>query len=151
MGRDLRSERAGKAPEFHVRAMRDADGANLDRIKLFKGRLDASGETREKVCRVAWTGNRKRGPDGKWPLVGNTVNVREASYDNSIGAPCLTPYWRAPAFDPRPRAFCYLRMLEVPMPRWPTYDAEASGVKLPTDVPSSIQDRARTSPIWYTP
>ena len=151
MGGDLKHAPAGKAPSFLVRTMRDADGANLDRVQIVKGWLDASGKTHEKVYDVAWSGNRRRGPDGKLPPVGNTVNVQQASYDNSIGAPYLSSYWRDPAFEPRQRAFYYVRVLEIPTPRWTTYDAKVFGVKLPPDVPTSIQERAYTSPIWYTP
>ncbi len=151
MGGDLKSASTGKAPAFLVRAMRDVDGANLDRIQVVKGWLDASGKTQEKIYDVAWSGDRKPGANGKLPPVGNTVNVKEASYTNAIGAPYLTAYWKDPAFDPKLRAFYYVRVLEIPTPRWTTYDARIFGVKLPTDVPASIQDRAYTSPIWYTP
>ncbi len=151
MGGDLKNAPAGKSASFVVRAMRDADGANLDRIQIVKGWLDAAGKTHEKVYDVAWSGARKPGPDGKLPPVGNTVNVKDASYENSIGAPYLTSYWRDPTFDAKQRAFYYVRVLEIPTPRWTTYDAKVFGVKLPTDVPSSIQERAYTSPIWYTP
>ena len=95
--------------------------------------------------------DRKPGADGKLPAVGNTVNVKEASYTNAIGAPFLQAYWRDPAFNPAERAFYYVRVLEIPTPRWTTYDAKVFGVKLPTDVPASIQERAYTTPIWYTP
>ncbi len=152
MGGDLKSAPAGKAPAFLIRAQRDADGANLDRIQVIKGWLDAAGKTHEKVYDVAWSGGRK--PDaktGKLPAVGNTVNVAEASYTNAIGAPFLESYWKDPSFDPKQRAFYYVRVLEIPTPRWTTYDAKIFGVKLPTDVPASIQERAYTSPIWYTP
>jgi hypothetical protein len=131
--------------------MRDVEGANLDRIQLVKGGLDTSGKTRQKVYHVAWAGNRQRGPDGKRPPIDNTVTVREASYDNSIGAPSQISYWSAAAFDPKQRAFYYARVLEIPTPRRKTYDAKAFGVKLPTDVLSSVQDRACPSPIWVTP
>jgi len=151
MGGDLKDAPAGKAPSFLIRAMRDVDGANLDRIQIVKGWLDANGKTQEQVYDVSWSGNRKPGKDGKLPAVGNTVNVKEATYSNSIGAPYLTAYWKDPAFDPKLRAFYYVRVLEIPTPRWTTYDAKVFGVKLPTDVPTSIQDRAYTSPIWYTP
>ena len=151
MGGDLKHAPAGKVPAFLVRSMRDADGANIDRIQVVKGWLDASGKTHEKVYDVAWSGQRKPGPDGKLPPVGNTVNVQQASYDNSIGAPYLTAYWRDPSFDAQQRAFYYVRVLEIPTPRWTTYDAKVFGVKLPPDVPTSIQERAYTSPIWYTP
>jgi hypothetical protein len=151
MGGDLKAAPAGRAPTMLIRAMRDADGANLDRVQVVKGWLDAAGKTHEKIYDVAWSGNRKPGKDGKLPPVGNTVDVKEASYTNAIGAPYLTAYWKDPVFDPKQRAFYYVRVLEIPTPRWTTFDAKAFGVKLPTDVPASIQERAYTSPIWYTP
>ncbi|MFN7571627.1 MAG: DUF3604 domain-containing protein [Betaproteobacteria bacterium] len=152
MGGDLQRAPAGKAPTFLVRALRDPDGANLDRVQIVKGWLDASGKTREKVYDVAWSGGRKADPKtGKLAPVGNTVNVAQATYTNAIGAPTLEAFWKDPAFDPAQRAFYYVRVLEIPTPRWTTYDAKIFGVKLPTDVPSSIQERAYTSPIWYTP
>jgi len=152
MGGDLKAAPAGKAPAFLVRALRDPDGANLDRVQVVKGWMDASGKTHEKIYDVAWAGNRK--PDkrtGKLPAVGNTVNIKEASYTNEIGAPYLSAYWKDPAFKPSERAFYYVRVIEIPTPRWTTYDAKIFGVKLPKDVPASIQERAYTSPIWYTP
>ena len=151
MGGDLKSAPAGKAPVLLIRAVRDPDGANLDRVQVVKGWLDAQGRTHEKVYDVAWSGGRKPGKDGKLPAVGNTVNVAEATYTNAIGAPVLEASWKDPAFDPRQRAFYYVRVIEIPTPRWTTYDAKFFGVKLPKDVPASIQDRAYTSPIWYTP
>jgi hypothetical protein len=152
MGGDLKAAPAGKAPTLLIRALRDADGANLDRIQVIKGWLDAAGKTHEKVYDVAWSGNRKVDPaTGKLPPVGNTVNVAEASYSNSIGAPYLTAHWKDPAFDPGQRAFYYVRVLEIPTPRWTTFDAKIFGVKLPTDVPASIQERAYTTPVWYGP
>jgi hypothetical protein len=151
MGGDLRSAPNGNAPGFLIRAMRDVDGANLDRVQIIKGWLDAAGQTHEQIYDVAWSGDRKPGLDGKLPLVGNTVNVKEASYDNSIGTPYLATYWKDPKFDPKERAFYYVRVIEIPTPRWTTYDAKFFKVALPTDVPSSIQERAYTSPIWYTP
>jgi hypothetical protein len=151
MGGDLKRAPAGKAPTFLVRALRDADGANLDRVQIIKGWLDAAGKTHEKVYDVAWSGNRKPGMDGKLPPVGNTVDVKEAIYTNAIGAPHLTAYWKDPGFDSKQRAFYYVRVIEIPTPRWTTYDAKVFGVELPTDVPASIQERAYTSPIWYTP
>ena len=151
MGGDLKAAPAGKAPSFLVAARRDADGANLDRIQIVKGWLDAKGVPQEKVYDVAWSGNRKPGKDGKLPGVGNTVNVPEASYTNSIGAPYLAAHWKDPSFDPKLRAFYYVRVLEIPTPRWTTFDAKFFKVALPKDVPASIQERAYTSPIWYTP
>jgi hypothetical protein len=151
MGGDLKATADGKVPGFLIRAMREVDGANLDRVQIVKGWLDAAGQTHEQVYDVAWSGDRKPGPTGKLPAVGNTVNVKEASYDNSIGTPYLATYWKDPKFDPKERAFYYVRVLEIPTPRWTTYDAKFFGVTLPKDVPSSIQERAYTSPIWYTP
>jgi hypothetical protein len=151
MGGDLKAAPAGKVPNFMIRAQRDPDGANLDRVQVIKGWLDAAGKTHEQVYDVAWSGNRKAGKDGKLPAVGNTVNIKDASYTNAIGAPYLTAHWKDPAFDARQRAFYYVRVLEIPTPRWTTFDAKVFGVKLPTDVPASIQERAYTSPIWYTP
>jgi hypothetical protein len=151
MGGDLKAAPAGKAPNFVIRALRDADGANLDRVQVIKGWLDAAGKTHEKVYDVAWSGNRKPGKDGKLPPVGNIVNIKDASYTNAIGSPYLTAHWKDPAFDARQRAFYYVRVLEIPTPRWTTFDAKVFGVKLPTDVPASIQERAYTSPIWYSP
>jgi hypothetical protein len=151
MGGDLKSAPAGKAPSFLVRAVRDADGANLDRIQVIKGWLDAAGKTHEKVYDVAWSGNRKPGKDGKLPLVGNTVNVKDASYTNAIGAPYLHAHWKDPTFDPKQRAFYYVRVIEIPTPRWTTYDAKFFGTTPPAAAPTAIQDRAYTSPIWYSP
>lgn len=151
MGGDLKNAPAGKAPSFLIRSMRDVDGANIDRIQVIKGWLDADGKTQEKVHDVAWSGGRKPGADGKLPPVGNTVDVKAATYSNSIGAPFLTAFWKDPDFDPALRAFYYVRVVEIPTPRWTTYDAKIFGVALPKDVPASIQDRAYTSPIWFTP
>jgi len=151
MGGDLTKASAGKTPTFLIRALRDPDGANLDRVQVIKGWMDAGGKLQEKVYDVAWSDDRKPGQDGKLPPVGNTVNVKEASYTNAIGAPFLSAYWKDPAFDAKQRAFYYVRVIEIPTPRWTTYDAKIFGVKLPDDVPTSIQERAYTSPIWYTP
>ena len=151
MGGDLKAAPAGKSPSFLIRAMRDPDGANLDRVQVIKGWVDSSGKTHEQVYDVAWSGDRKIGSNGKVPAVGNTVNVPDASYTNSIGAPYLDAYWKDPKFNPAERAFYYVRVMEIPTPRWTTFDARIFGVKLPADVPSSIQERAYTSPIWYTP
>ena len=151
MGGDLSAAPEGKAPAFVIRALRDADGANLDRIQIVKGWMDANGELKEKVYDVVWSGDRTPGPDGKLPPVGNTVNVAQATYTNTIGAPLLDGYWRDPEFNPSERAFYYVRVLEIPTPRWTTYDAAFFGTQPPPEAPTSIQDRAYTSPIWYTP
>jgi len=152
MGGDLKKAPRGKAPAFLVRALRDVDGANLDRIQIVKGWIDASGRQRERVYNVAWSGDRKPYPNsGRLPPVGNTVDVKAATYTNAIGAAALQGYWKDPSFRPGERAFYYVRVLEIPTPRWTTIDAKVFGVKRPTDVPASIQERAYTSPIWYTP
>ncbi len=109
------------------------------------------GELKEKVYDVAWSGDRKMGADGKLQPVGNTVDVADASYKNTIGVPMLLAYWKDPAFDAKERAFYYVRVIEIPTPRWTTYDAKIFGVKIPEGAPTAIQDRAYTSPIWYTP
>ena len=152
MGGDLSDAPAGSAPTLLVRAVRDADGANLDRIQVIKGWLEASGETRERIYDVAVSDGRGIGTNGRTTIpVGNTVNVEEATYTNSIGEPYLSAYWEDPDFDPTQRAFYYVRVLEIPTPRWTTYDAKFFGVEIPEGAPTSIQDRAYTSPIWYTP
>jgi hypothetical protein len=151
MGGDLRAPPAGKSPTFLVAALKDPIGANLDRIQIIKGWLDKAGKTQEKVYDVAWGGDRKPGGDGKVPLVGNTVDVPNATYSNSIGAPELIKVWKDPEFDPALRAFYYVRVIEIPTPRWTAYDAKYFDVKMPPEVPMTTTERAYTSPIWYTP
>jgi len=151
MGGDLRNAPDGKAPVLMVRALRDPDGANLDRVQIIKGWLGADGETQEKVYNVAWSDGREPDADGKLPPVGNTVDVAAASFTNSIGEPMFFVHWTDPDFDPGQRAFYYVRVLEIPTPRWTTYDAKFFGIDLPEGVPATIQERAYTSPIWYTP
>jgi hypothetical protein len=151
MGGDLKKAPNGKAPTLMIRALRDPDGANLDRIQVIKGWTTTDGEPKEKIYNVAWSGDRKPGPDGKLPPVGDTVDVEEATYTNSIGALFLEAFWKDPDFDPAERAFYYIRVIEIPTPRWTTYDAKVFDVKRPEDVPASQQERAYTSPIWYTP
>jgi hypothetical protein len=151
MGADLAADGQGRAPRLLVQALRDPNGANLDRIQVIKGWLTAQGETRERVYDIAWSGERVPGPDGKLPPVGNTVDADNATYSNAIGAPYLTAFWEDPDFDADQAAFYYVRVLEIPTPRWTTYDAKFFGVERPKDVPASIQERAYTSPIWHTP
>jgi len=151
MGGDLKRAPSGKVPSLLIRAMRAPDGANLDRVQVVKGWLDGSGKTHEQVYDVASSDGRKPGRDGRLPPVGNTVDVKDASYTNTIGAPYLAAHWQDPRFDPSQRAFYYVRVLEIPTPRWTTYDAKELGVGLPDDVPATIQERAYSSPIWYTP
>jgi hypothetical protein len=151
MGGDLSKAPAGKAPTFLVAALKDPIGANLDRYQIVKGWVDAKGEMQEKVYDVAWSGDRKPGPDGKLPPVGSTVDVANATWSNSIGSTELIAVWKDPDFDPSQRAFYYGRVIEIPTPRWTTYDAKYFGVKLPPEVPTTVQERAYTSPIWYNP
>ena len=151
MGGDLSKAPAGKAPALVIRALRDSDGANLDRVQVIKGWLDAKGKTHERVYDVVWSGDRKPRADGKLPPVGNTVNVPDASYKNTIGSPLLLGYWKDPNFNSNERAFYYVRVIEIPTPRWTTYDAKFFGTKPPAAAPTAIQDRAYTTPIWYTP
>jgi hypothetical protein len=152
MGADLTNAPKGKAPNFLIRAMRDPDWANLDRIQVIKGWTDAKGDAHERVYDVAVSGLRDIGSDGRCRTpVGNTVNEKLANFDNSIGSPSLEAYWQDPDFDASQRAFYYVRVLEIPTPRWTTYDAKFFNIERPKDVPVSIQERAYTSPIWYTP
>jgi hypothetical protein len=134
-----------------VYALRDPIGANLDRIQIVKGWLDADGKTHEKVFDVAWSGDRTPDANGKLPPVGNTVNVAAANWTNTIGASELATVWIDPEFDAGERAFYYARVLEIPTPPWYAYDAFRFGIDLPKDAPTSQQERAYTSPIWYTP
>jgi len=152
MGGDLSAAIGDKTPGFLVRAMRDPDGANLDRIQIIKGWTDADGETNERIYDLAVSDGRNIDKDGRAKTpVGNSVNVKQASYTNAIGAPQLQAFWRDPDFDPRQRAFYYVRAIEIPTPRWTTYDAKVFGVDIPDGAPTSIQERAYTSPIWYQP
>ncbi|MGI9288305.1 MAG: DUF3604 domain-containing protein [Pseudomonadales bacterium] len=151
MGGDL-AEMPGdvSAPTFMVFALRDPVGANLDRIQIIKGWLDRQGKTQEKVYDVAWSGNRETASDGKLPAVGNTVDVKAANWTNTIGASELATVWTDPDFNPDQQAFYYARVLEIPTPRWSTYDAFRFGLDVPDGAPTSTQERAYTSPIWFT-
>jgi hypothetical protein len=152
MGGDLAAKPDdAEAPTFMVYALRDPVGANLDRIQVIKGWLDETGKTQEKVYDVAWSGDRQPGEDGKVPAVGNTVDVANANWTNTIGASELGTVWTDPDFDPAQKAFYYARVIEIPTPRWSTYDAFRFGIDIPEGAPTSTQDRAYTSPIWYTP
>ncbi|TJV18541.1 MAG: DUF3604 domain-containing protein [Mesorhizobium sp.] len=151
MGGDLTAAPKGKAPTFLVAALKDPIGANLDRYQIVKGWLDAAGKVQEKVYDVAWSGDRNPGADGKVPAVGSTVDVADAIWTNTIGAPELVAVWVDPEFDPAQRAFYYGRVLEIPTPRWTAYDAKYFGVKMPPEATMEMQERAYTSPIWYTP
>jgi len=152
MGGDLSDAPAGKSPTFLVGALKDPIGANLDRIQVIKGWLDKDGNLHEKVHDVVWSGDRK--PDaktGKLPPVGSTVDVAEATWTNTIGAPELITVWKDPEFEASLRAFYYARVIEIPTPRWTAYDAQRFGIKMAKNVPMTTQERAYTSPIWYTP
>jgi hypothetical protein len=139
------------APSFTVWAMKEPDGANLDRIQIVKGWIDAKGEPQDRVFDVAWSGDRKPGKDGKVPAVGNTVDTTKATYTNAIGSPELIGSWTDKTFDPKQHALYYVRVLLIPTPRWSTYDAVRAGLPLLKDVPATVQERAWSSPIWYTP
>ena len=152
MGGDLRPGPEGEAPVFMIRALRDPDGANLDRIQIIKGWLDGQGETHERIYDVAVSDGRTIGDDGRCKeLVGSTVDLEKATYTNAIGEAMLTAHWQDPDFDPAQSAFYYVRVLEIPTPRWTTYDAAFFNIPRPDNVPPTVQDRAYTSPIWYTP
>ncbi|MCZ6640315.1 MAG: DUF3604 domain-containing protein [Gammaproteobacteria bacterium] len=152
MGGDLRKLPGdAKAPSFMVYALRDPIGANLDRIQVVKGWLDNKGKTHEKIYDVVWSGDREPGQNGKLPAVGNTVDVANANWTNTIGAAELGVVWTDPEFDVDQKAFYYARVLEIPTPRWSTYDAFRFAVDIPEGAPTSTQERAYTSPIWYTP
>jgi len=151
MGGDLPPVSDGKAPTFLVAALKDSLSGNLDRIQIVKGWLDASGQRHEKIYDVVWAGNRKPDATGKLPPVGNTVDVANATWTNTIGAPELITVWKDPGFDPALRAFYYARVIEIPTPRWTAYEAKRYGITMPSEVPMTTQERAYTSPIWYTP
>ena len=151
MGGDLRGGVDGAAPNFLVAAAKDPYSGNLDRIQIIKGWLDADGETQEKVYDVVWSDGREPGDNGKLPPVGNTVDVANATWSNSIGSPELIGVWQDPDFDPDQRAVYYARVLEIPTPRWTAYEANRFGIEMSDDVPMTTQERAYTSPIWYTP
>lgn len=152
MGGDLKPAPEGQsAPNFLVYALRDPMGANLDRIQIIKGWLDVAGKSHEQVYDVAWSGDRKPGADGKLPSVGDTVDLEVPSWTNTIGAAELGAVWTDPDFDPSLKAFYYARVIEIPTPRWTAYDRVKFGLTLPKTVPLKAQERAYTSPIWYSP
>ncbi len=152
MGGDLPPRKADAAPSFIVAALRDPFSGNLDRIQIVKGWLDKRGRQQEKVYDVVWSGDRRPGADGKLPPVGNTVDVATATWTNTIGSPELINVWTDPDFDPEQPAVYYARVLEIPTPRWTAYEAVRFGIEMPSDdVPMTTQERAYTSPIWYTP
>ena len=151
MGGDLKSAPKGKAPVFMVRVLADPDGANLDRIQIVKGWLGEDGELRERVYDVVCADDRGISKGRCDKPVGNTVDVDTASYTNDIGDVALNAWWRDPDFRGSDRAFYYVRVLEIPTPTWLAYDRAYFGVDLPTDATLVHQERAYTSPVWYTP
>jgi hypothetical protein len=152
MGGDLSNGPKGKSPGFMIRAIRDADGANLDRVQIIKGWLNKDGTTQERIYDVAVSDDRKIGANGRCETpVGNTVDISDASYTNTIGDAVLAGYWSDPDFDANQRAFYYVRVIEIPTPRWTAYDAKFFKTKMAKGIKMVLQDRAYTSPIWYTP
>jgi hypothetical protein len=153
MGGDLRPGAADEAPSFLVAARKDPMSGNLDRIQIIKGWLDRRGKLHEQVHDVVWSDSDQRQPgqDGRLPPVGNTVDVEQATWTNTIGDPELIAVWTDPDFDPELKAFYYARVIEIPTPRWTAYDAKNYGVSMSDEVPMITQERAYTSPIWYAP
>jgi len=152
MGGDLTDAPKNKAPSFLIHAVKDPVEGNLDRIQIVKGWLNADGTTAERVYDVVWSGKRKKNAKGKVPAVGNTVNLETGAYTNSIGTAQLTSVWVDPDFDPKQRAFYYARVLQIPTPRYSLLDAIALQIDVKeTGHPATIQERAYSSPIWYTP
>ena len=152
MGGDLTDAPKGVAPSLMIRALRDADGANLDRVQVIKGWLDKKGKTHERIYDVAVSGDRKIGKNGRARTpVGSTVDLERPGYTNTIGAPFLAAHWVDPDFDAKQKAFYYVRVIEIPTPRWTAYDKQFFNAEMPKDTAMTVQDRAYTSPIWYTP
>ncbi len=152
MGGDLTYSKRKQSPKFMFSASRDPLGANLDRVQIIKGWLDKDGNPQEKIYDVAWAGERKIDTEtGKLPPIGSTVNFKDATYDNSIGEHEISGVWTDPDFDASEASFYYCRVIEIPRPRWTLKDAIFFGIELPEEVPTVVQDRAYTSPIWYTP
>ena len=152
MGGDLKKAPKGKSPTFLVGALKDPDGAHLDRVQIVKGWLDKKGKTHERIYDVAVSGNRKVGAEGRCKTpVGSTVNIPDASYTNTIGDAQLSTVWTDPNFDSKQRAFYYVRVIEIPTPRWTAYDQKFFKNKMPEKTVMVGQERAYTSPIWYTP
>jgi hypothetical protein len=152
MGGDLSNAPKGKSPTFIAAALKDPIGANLDRIQIIKGWVDKNDKLQERIYDVAESGGRKIEADGRCKIpVGSTVDVANATWTNTIGAPELISVWKDPDFDPALRAFYYVRVLEIPTPRWTAYDAKRFGIKPLPGTTMTLQERAYTSPIWYTP
>ncbi|MFV8820007.1 DUF3604 domain-containing protein [Haliea sp. E17] len=151
MGGMLSTAPEGYSPTFIVAASKDPDGANLDRIQVVKGWVDADNAAHEKIYDVIWSDERAVGDDGRLPPVGNTVNMETGEYDNSIGAQQLLGVFTDPDFDPALQAVYYVRVLEIPTPRWTLFDKLRNGTEMDPEVPLVQQERGFSSPIWYTP
>lgn len=151
MGGDLRKREGDGSPTFLIAALRDPIGANLDRVQVVKSWMDSAGELGEKVNEVAWSDNREPDGQGKISAVGDTVNLETASWANSIGASEFVTVWADPDFNPDERSFYYVRVLEIPTPRWIVYDKVRYGVDLLSYAQLVHQERVYSSPIWYTP
>ena len=152
MGGDLPPVNESSAPSFPISAWKDPDGANIDRMQIVKGWTTAGGETAEHVYDVALSAGRTiSATTGRAPPVGSSMDVADASYSNDIGSGRLATVWIDPDFDPDQPAFYYARVIEIPTPRWTAYDAQFFDIKMPDEVPMTTQERAYTSPIWYTP
>ena len=152
MGGDLYNAPAGKAPTFLVASLKDPLSGNLDRIQIVKGWVDSKGNRQQKIYDVAVSDGRTIGADGRCKIsVGSTVDVANATWTNTIGDPELISVWKDPDFDPKLRTVYYARVIEIPTPRWTAYEAKRFGVKMLPEVPMVTQERAYTSPIWYTP
>lgn len=153
MGGELSREAGSGAPRFLVHALKDPDGANLDRVQVVKGWLNDDGSTEEKIYNIALSDDRKVNPEtGKAPDLRSTVDIENATYNNSVGAVSFNTYWQDPNFDPTQRAFYYVRVIEIPTPRWTAYDARYFGLKdVPEEVPMVTRERVYSSPIWYNP
>ena len=152
MGGDLQeSQGDSDTPVFVVWALRDPNGANLDRIQIIKGWVGNDGDLKETIIDVAWSGDRQQGADSKLSPIGNSVDLTTATYTNDIGDVELMGTWQDREFDPSQHAMYYVRVLQIPTPRWSTYDAVRANLPLLEDVPATVQERAWTSPIWYKP
>jgi hypothetical protein len=150
MGGDLTSP-ASEAPAFMVLALMDPESGSLDRIQMVKGWVNADGSVSEKVFDLAWSGDREVDANGKVPSVGNSVNVEDATWSNDIGAAELSAVWVDPNFDASQEAFYYIRVIEIPTPRWTLYDVINYGAELDPSIPLTTTERAYSSPIWFTP
>ena len=150
MGGDLTAATTD-APSFMVYAMMDPESGSLDRVQIVKGWVNADGSLGEKVYDVAWSGDREIDANGKVPLVGNTVNLEDGTWSNDIGAAELSKLWTDPDFDASQEAFYYVRVIEIPTPRWTLYDVLRYGAELGDEIPLTTTERAYSSPIWYTP